>query len=87
MNASAVRHFSFYPFVQAVARSKARFQLEAAAEDLTTCELVWWKRSAPEEKHALQMQISIRNLRTEQWVATISFPEEAHMDSERQTAL
>ena len=78
MNASAVRHFSFYPFVQAVARSKARFQLEAAAEDLTTCELVWWKRSAPEEKHALQMQISIRNRRTEQWVATISFPEEAH---------
>ena len=78
MNTSAVRHFSFYPFVQPFARSKARFCLEAAADDLACCELIWWKRTKPEEKHAAPMSVSIRNRRTDKWTASVDFDEEAH---------
>lgn len=78
MNTSAVRHLSFYPFVQALARSKARFSLEAAADDLSSCELVWWKRSVPEKKQTAPMHISISDRCTDQWVAEVSFQEEAH---------
>ena len=68
MNTSAVRHLSFYPFVQALARSEARFSLEAAADDLSSCELVWWKRSMPEKKQTAPMQISISDRCTDQCV-------------------
>ena len=78
MNTSAVRHLSFYPFVQALARPKARFSLEAAADDLSSCELVWWKRSVPEKKQTAPMHISISDRCTDQWVAEVSFQEEAH---------
>lgn len=78
MNMSAVRHLSYYPFVQALARLKARFHLEAAAEDLAACTLVWWKRTNPGEKHSVPMRVSISNSRTDQWAAEVSFPEEAH---------
>ncbi|MBQ6514683.1 MAG: glycoside hydrolase family 13 protein [Clostridia bacterium] len=78
MNTSAVRHLSFYPFVQALARSKARFFLEAAADDLTSCELVWWKRSIPEKKQAVSMTASLCNRRMDQWGAEVCFQEEAH---------
>ena len=78
MNTSAVRHLSSYPFVQALARSKARFCLEAASDDLVSCELVWWKRCNPENKHAVPMEVSFRNHRVDQWVGEVSFQEEAH---------
>ena len=78
MNTSAVRHLSFYPFVQALARSKARFFLEAAADDLTSCELVWWKRSIPEKKQTVLMAASRCNHRMDQWEAEVCFQEEAH---------
>ena len=78
MNKSAVRHLSFYPFVQALARMKARFMLESAAGDLIACELVWWKRSTPEEQHAVSMHVAISNRCTDQWQAEVSFQEEVH---------
>ena len=78
MNTAAVRHLSSYPFVQALARSKNRFCLEAAADDLTSCELVWWKRGTPEEKHTVPMRVSIGNCRTDHWVAEVAFREETH---------
>ena len=34
MKTSAIRHLSFYPFVQPLARNKARFRLDAAYGDL-----------------------------------------------------
>ena len=71
MNTSAVRHLSFFPFVQALARPKARFLLEAAAGDLASCELVWWKRSAPEEKHTVPLRVSISNRRRDKWAADV----------------
>ena len=64
--------------MQALARSKVRFLIEAAADDLTSCELVWWKRSTPGEKHTVPMRVSISNQRTDQWAAEVSFQEEAH---------
>ena len=48
MITSAIRHLSFYPFVQALARNRIQWRLEAAPGDLTACELVCWKRSEPE---------------------------------------
>lgn len=78
MNTSAVKHLSFYPFVQALARLKARFFLEAAADDLSSCELVWWKRSMPEEKHTVSMSVSICTQRIDKWTASVEFDEEAH---------
>ena len=78
MNTSAVRHLSFYPFVQALARIKTRFSLEAAADDLTSCELVWWKRSTPAETHTVPMSVSICTQRTDKWTASVDFDEEAH---------
>ena len=78
MNTSAIRHLSFYPFVQALARSNARFSLEAAANDLASCELVWWKRSAPEEKRTVPMSVSICNQHTDKWMTLVDFVEEAH---------
>ena len=78
MNTSAVRHLSFYPFVQALARLKTRFSLEAAADDLTSCELVWWKRSTPAETHTVPMSVSICTQRTDKWTASVDFDEEAH---------
>ena len=78
MITSAVRHLSFYPFVQALARTKVRFCLEGAADDLASCELIWWKRSEPEEKHTEEMRLSIRSRRAGQWVTEVSFQEETH---------
>ena len=78
MNISAVRHLSFYPFMQALARTRVRFLLEAAVDDLSACELVWWKRSTPGEKHTVPMRVSISNRRTDQWAAEVSFQEETH---------
>ena len=78
MNISAIRHLSFYPFMQALARSKVRFCLEASADDLTVCELVWWKRSKPEEKQTVPMYVSICNRHIDRWMAEVPFQEEAH---------
>ena len=64
--------------MQALARSKVRFLIETAADDLTSCELVWWKRSTPGEKHTVPMRVSISNRRTDQWAAEVSFQEETH---------
>ena len=78
MNTSAVRHLSFYPFVQAVARSRIRFVLEAAAGDLSAAELIWWKRAAPDEKQAVPMSLRIGDGTREQWTAEAAFDTEAH---------
>ena len=78
MNASAVRHLSFYPLVQPLARYSARFMLEAAAGDLLACELIWWKRSLPNEQHRASLSRGLSNGAVEQWQAEVCFPEEIH---------
>lgn len=78
MNASAVRHLSFYPYVQPLARDSARFVLEATAGDLIACELVWWKRSLPNEQHRACLSRGLSNGAVEQWQAEVCFPEEIH---------
>ena len=78
MIVSAIRHLSFYPFVQALARNKARFILEAAAGDLAACQLVWWKRTAPGDQHTVPLRPSISSSQRDQWAAEAVFGEEAH---------
>lgn len=78
MNLSAIQHFSFFPFVQAVARNRARFRVDAACGDVTACELVWWKRTAPSEKHRVPMSVRLGNDRQTQWSAEADFGEEIH---------
>ena len=78
MNLSAVRHLSFYPFVQPLARDSARFTLEAVAGDLLACELIWWKRSLPNEQHRACLSKGLSNGAVEQWQAEVCFPEEIH---------
>lgn len=78
MNQSAVRHQSFYPFVQPLARTSVIFLLEAAPHDLTGCTLVWWKRSEPEKVYRESATLRYRTETMDQWAFTVFFPEEAH---------
>ena len=78
METSAVRHLSFYPFVQALARDRARFILEAGAGDLAACDLVWWKRTTPKDRHTVPMKLRRSNGHTDQWTVEAVFDEEAH---------
>ncbi len=78
MDRSAVRHHSFYPFVQPLARNSATFLLEAAARDLTECTMVWWKRSEPEKVCRASASLRCRTETADQWAVSVLFPEEAH---------
>ena len=78
MNTAVLRHLSFYPFVQALARRRICYLLEAAPGDLVSCEHVCWKRSEPEKLLRTQMQPGLGDGQTQQWTATVDYPEEAH---------
>ena len=78
MKTSAIRHLSFYPFVQPLARDKALFRLDAAYRDLSAAELIWWKRTEPENRHAIPMVIRYEDQNTTQWTSCADFSEEAH---------
>ena len=78
MNTAAVRHLSFYPFVQALARNGARFTLEVGAGDVSACELVWWKRAMPNDKHAVPLSLRRSTEAIAQWTGGAVFDEEAH---------
>ena len=52
--------------------------LEAAVGDLVACELVWWKRSRPEDKRRAGLSRGLNDGAVEQWRAEVSFPEELH---------
>ena len=78
MNLSAVRHLSFYPFMQAVARNRVQFVLNACPGDFSACELVWWKRTSPEDRHSVPMHPRIETSLLAQWTAEVTFDEEAH---------
>lgn len=78
MLASAVRHLSFYPYVQPLARDRARFAVEAASGDLAACELVWWKRTEAEQRHRAPLHLRRDDGCRARWEAEIGFPESAH---------
>ncbi len=78
MKTSAIRHLSFYPFVQPLARNRALFRLDAAYRDLSAAELIWWKRTEPERRHAIPMAIRYEDRITTQWTSCAEFPEVAH---------
>ena len=52
--------------------------VEAENGELNACELVWWKRTTPEEQHRASMVIRLANNYTTQWQVEMTFPEEAH---------
>ena len=78
MKTSALRHLSFYPFVQPLARNRAVFLLETAFQDLLSAELIWWKRTETENRHSASMTIRYEDHNRTQWHACVAFPEEAH---------
>ena len=78
MNVSALRHCSFYPFVQPLARDSAVFMLEAARDDLKKCTMVWWKRSEPEKIFHTAGTPRYSAGALTQWAFSLHFPEEAH---------
>ncbi len=78
MLTSAIWHLSFYPFMQALARNRVCFLLEAAPGDLAACEWVGWKRSEPGRQIRRRMSPRPDDGRTAQWTAEVEFPEEAH---------
>ena len=78
MKASALRHLSFYPFVQPLARNRAQFLLEAASGDLSAAEMVWWKRTEPEQRHRTALEVRYDDGTRAQWAGLTVFPEEAH---------
>ncbi len=75
---TAIRHRSFYPFVQPLARDRAIFLLEAAKEDLSLCRMLWWKRSTPEIRYLADMSVRYSDAELSQWHTQICFPETAH---------
>ena len=78
MKTSAIRHLSFYPFVQPLARNRAQFMLDAAYRDLSDVELIWWKRTSPETRHTVPMAVRYEDRNITQWTACADFSEEAH---------
>ena len=78
MKTSAIRHLSFYPFVQPLARNRAQFMLDAAYRDLSDAELIWWKRTSPETRHTVPMAVRYEDRNITQWTASADFSEEAH---------
>ncbi len=78
MNTSAIRHLSFYPFVQPLARNKALFLVDTAFQDLSSMEMIWWKRTDPENRHPIPMAVRYEDRYRTQWMAWADFPEEAH---------
>ena len=78
MKTSAIRHLSFYPFVQPLARNEARFLMESAYQDVSSAEIVWWKRTEPDHRHTIPMEIRYNDHTKDQWSAAVVFPEEAH---------
>lgn len=75
---SMMRHFSFYPFVQPLARNKACFLVEAAYQDLSSVEMIWWKRTEVDHRHEIQMEVRYEDHTKTQWNTDVVFPEEAH---------
>ena len=78
MKTSAVRHLSFYPFVQPLARDEAQFLMDAAYRDLSAVEMIWWKRTEPDQLHTVPMEIRYEDQTRTQWTAHVFFAEEAH---------
>ena len=78
MITSAIRHLSFYPFVQALARNRIQWRLEAAPGDLTACELVCWKRSEPEVLFRTSLLPGLEDGQRQQWTGETVFTGETH---------
>ena len=78
MITSAIRHLSFYPFVQALARNRIQWRLEAAPGDLTACELVCWKRSEPEVLFRTSLLPGLDDGQRQQWTGETVFTGETH---------
>lgn len=78
MKLSAIRHRSFYPFVQALARNMACFSVETAAGDIARCTMVYWKRTRPELLRRAPMAMRFQDRRIAQWRLQLAFPEEIH---------
>lgn len=78
MNVSAIRHESFLLFRQPLARNAVRFRLLTACGDIAQCSIVYWKRSTPDQRLSRSLQIRTEDQQTTEWIAEITFPEEAH---------
>ena len=78
MMTSAIRHLSFYPFVQALARNRIQWRMEAAPGDLAACELVCWKRSEPETLFRTNLLPGVDDGQRQQWTGETVFTEETH---------
>lgn len=78
MITSAIKHHSFYPFVQSLARTHVRLILETAQDDISVCKIIWWKRTNPLEQHCVPMEIRLENDHITQWEADLNFKEEVH---------
>lgn len=78
MNYSAITAQYSLLFRQPLARNKIRFRLLAADGDLAFCHLCYWKRTSPEKKQAIEMQLRYENGRQSEWLVEVEFPEEVH---------
>lgn len=65
-------------FRQPVARCRVRFRLLAAQDDLKVCQLQYWKRTEIQNMQMIDMQRRYKNGIVDEWITTLTFPEEAH---------
>lgn len=78
MNFAAIRHESVLLFRQPVARDKVRFRLLTAREDVSQCQIIFWKRSQPETRWTQSLSIRTQDQTQTEWLTEVHCPEEAH---------
>lgn len=78
MNFAAIRHESVLLFRQPVARNKVRFRLLTAREDVSQCQIIFWKRSQPETRWTQSLSIRTQDQTQTEWLTEVHCPEEAH---------
>lgn len=72
------QHFSFYPFVQALARFSVRFSATTTGNEIVRVQMTWWRRGIPNTYQTLPMEEAHKSLTHTQWQCVLTQQEEIH---------
>lgn len=76
MNYSAIQHNQTLIFRQPIARNSVRFRLLSARDDIKECNLIFFKRSVPENRKLAPMLKRTEDAQNCEWIVSISDNEE-----------
>lgn len=77
MNKAAIFHRNSREYVLPIGRERVDLRLLCAREDLSACEIVYWKRSHPEGIQTASLRLHYRTAWQDDYRATLSFAETA----------